>query len=289
MVTTVTIPKDKAKPIGVDEVKDKQEYLARCRGIMDVTGAFIADPTQDELVNWGAGPGAAPKLSPEELEKQIKAGVGSAGISIMVEPADLELYRSFIYPPLSMPEKPEVGISIWDFHRPNPITRFQEGRVTVKALCPDGKENLLVISVPVPNLLMCYMGVVWGWPKYVADSMTVTPTKAEVIYEGDVRLSLELTPDSSLDEAALKERGIFEFGKECSFHVDKGGACLFRITSRGGEGSKVVEWQAGMVKVYMRPEDPWAGLIPANSVIPGVYQRFLATGGGDYLWQKVKG
>ena len=288
MVTTVTIPEDKAKPLSVDEVKDEQEYLARCRAIMDVTGAFIADPTRDELINWGAGPGAVSKLSPEKLEEQIKAGIGSAGISIMVEPVDLELYRSFIYPPLSMPEKPEVGVSLWDFNRSNPITRFQEGRVTVKAMCPDGKEAWLVISVPVPNLLMCYMGVVWGWPKYVADEMTVTPTRAEVIYEGEVRLSLEFTP-GGVDEAALKDRGIFEFGKECSFHVDKGGACLFRITSRGGESYKVAEWQAGMVKVYMRPEDPWAGLIPANSVVPGVYQRFLATGGSDYLWQKVKG
>jgi len=288
MVTTVTIPEDKAKPVGVNEVKDQEEYLARCRALMDVTGAFIADPTQDELINWGAGPGAVPKLSAEELEKQIKAGTGSAGISLMVEPADLELYRSFIYPPLSMPEKPEVGVSLWDFNRPNPITRFQEGRVTVKAMCPDDKENWLVISVPVPNLLMCYMGVVWGWPKYVADSMTVTPTRAEVIYEREVRLSLEFNP-GGVNEAALKERGIFEFGKECSFHVDKGGTCLFRITSRGGESYKAVEWQAGMVKVYMRPEDPWAGLIPANSVVPGVYQRFLATGGSDYLWQKVRG
>jgi len=288
MVTTVTIPKEKAKPLARNEVKDEIEHLARCRATMDVTGAFIADSTRDELINWGAGPGAAPKLSPKEIEAQIKTGAGSAGISAIVEPADLDLYRSFLYPPLSMPDKPEVGVSMWDFNRSNTIARFQEGRVTVKAMCPDGKESWLVISVPVASLLMCYMGVVWGWPKYVADEMTVTPTKAEVKYEGSVRLSLDFTPGGKVDEAALKERGIYEFLKECSFHVDKGGACLFRITSRPGISIKVAEWQAGMVKIYLRPQDKWAGLIPANSIVPGVYQRFVATGGTDYVWQKVK-
>lgn len=287
MVTTVTVPKDVTFPLG-NEIKDAQDHFLGCRRVMDVTGAFIADPSKGELINWGAGPGTVPKLSAEKLEAQIKAGLGASGISITTEPADLELYRSFVYPPLSMPEKPEVGVSLWDFNR-NPITRFQEGRVSVKVLCPDGQENWLVISVPVPNLLMCYMGVVWGWPKYVADSITVTPTNAEVIYEGAVRLSLEMTPGGGVDEAALRERGTFEFGKECSFHVDRGGTSLIRLFRRGGEARPVPEWEAGMVKVYMRPEDPWAGLIPANAVVPGVFQRFLDPGGGDYVWQKVKG
>ena len=44
-----------------------------------------------------------------------------------------------------------------------------------------------------------------------------------------------------------------------------------------------------MVKVYMSPQDPWAGLIPTNSVTPDVYQRFINTGGGDSILEKVKG
>ena len=43
-----------------------------------------------------------------------------------------------------------------------------------------------------------------------------------------------------------------------------------------------------MVKVYVRPQDPWAGLIPAGSSTPGVYQRVVPVGGGDFVWQKVK-
>ena len=52
---------------------------------------------------------------------------------------------------------------------------------------------------------------------------------------------------------------------------------------------KFVDWQAGVVKVYVRPEDPWSGLIAPDSVTPGVYQRTINTGDGDIVSEKVKG
>lgn len=73
------------------------------------------------------------------------------------------------------------------------------------------------------------------------------------------------------------------------FHPSKGGGRPVRLFSRGGGANRFVDVQTGMVKVYVRPEDPWAGLIPANCVAPGFYQRAVAAGGGDFVWQKVKG
>lgn len=60
---------------------------------------------------------------------------------------------------------------------------------------------------------------------------------------------------------------------------------------RGAEGVEVVEWRAGMHKVYLRPmdQDPCAGLIPVNSVTPGVYQKYFSTGGDEFGWLKIKG
>jgi len=290
MVTNITVPKEKAKPAGGMDIRDEHEYLVRCRAVMDQTQAFIEDPNIDEMINWGRGSGVVPKLPPERIEELAKAGIGTSGIFTVVEPADLDLYRSYMHEPLSMPDKPEVGVIMVDYnHTGNPLTRYQEGFVMPKAKRPDGKEAWLVVSMPVPNLLMCWMGVAWGLPKYVCDEMTVTPTKAEAIYEGEVRLSLELTPDSSVDEAALKERGTFGQGNCLTFHPVEGGTCLINWFGRGGEPIKPVEWQAGMVKVYIRPQDRWAGLIPANSVTPGVFQRNIGGGGGDFVWQKVKG
>ena len=291
MVTTVTIPKEKAKGVRTADIKDEQEYIAMGRPVVDRIREFIEDPTRDELLNMGAGPSGGRTIAEEMVDKMVAAGIGTSGIFTVVEPADLELYRSFLYPPLSMPEKPEVAVILVDYnHTGNPITRYQEGFVSVKGKCPDGDETWLVISMPVPNVLMCYMGVAWGLPKYVADEMTVTPTKAEVKYEGEVRLSLELTP-GPVDESdeVLSARIAIAMGNAATFHPAKGGACLVRWFGRGRGGVRVPEWQTGMVKVYVRPEDPWAGLIPADSVTPGFYRRVVPTGGGDMVWQKIKG
>ena len=295
MVIQVLIPKEKAKPISWMKVKDEQERLACARVLMDSISAFINDDTIDEQINGGAGPGNTAdyntKLSPEQVEKNIKAGLGALGISTVIEPADLELYRSYMYPPLSMPEKPEVVVTMLDIApRGDDMTRYQEGRVALKAMCPDDKEGWFIISAPVVNLFICWSGLPSGWPKYLADEITMTPTKVEVLYEGEVRLSMELTP-GAVDEATekeLKERGSFENECRLLFHPHKGSAILVRGFTRGGE-DKVLEWQTGMVKVYMRPQDPWAGLIPANSVTPGVYLRRINTVTGDSMAQKIRG
>ena len=290
MGKVVTIPKEKQKRVSALKIKDVTDKWIMQRMALENTRRWIEDPTRDEIISMGIDRGPSPKLSPEKIEEMTKAGAGSYGHTTVIEPADLDLYRSYMYPPLSMPEKPEVMVSYWDMN--NAVIPFLEGRVMVKALCPDGIESWLVISVPVPTFSFALNGNVWGWPKYVADEMTVTPERSEVIYEGDVRLSMDFTP-GNVDEATvqqLKERGT-ERGNTISFHVDGGGGCLIR-QGRGDnsdrQGTHFVEWQAGMVKTYMRPEDRCSGLIPANCVTPGVYQKSFATGGGEGVMCKVK-
>ena len=290
MVTTVTIEKEKAKPAAAAGIRDWQEYLVSCRAVMDRTKAFFDDPTTDEMVNWGAGPGTVPKLPRETVERMVKAGIGTSGIFTAVEPADLNVYRSYMHGPLTMPARPEVAAILVDYNRGSELTRYQEGFVSVKAMCPDGRESWLVVSMPVPNLLMCYTGVAWGLPKYVADEMTVTPTKAEVKYQGDVRFSLELAPGPVEEsEDALRARVTAAMGNALSFHPLNGGACLFRWFGRSGGGARFEDVRTGMAKVHVRPEDPWSRLFPAAPVTPGLFQRTIATGGGDFVWQKVKG
>jgi hypothetical protein len=298
----VTIPKDKRrKPLssirkGLDrsqwpKIKDRTDRLVLARELIDRFKVFIEDSTRNEM--WTQHP----KLSPEKIDERIKAGPWTYRHSTVIEPADLDLYRSYMYPPLSMPKKPEVMISFIERdERPGIFKYFMEGRVLVKAKRPDGIESWLVVSVPCPSFFMALEGVCWGWPKYVADEMTVTPTKAEVIYQGEVRMSMDFTP-GGVDEATekeLKERGNFEAGNTVAFHVYRGGGCLVGkhpLSPKGDVGGiKVVEWQAGMHKVYLRPmdQDPCAGLIPANSVTPGVYQVIFSIGGGESGRLKIK-
>ena len=292
MSTIVTFPREKhasGKQIKAADVKNNEDRMIMARILLENVARWIADPTRDEIVNMDLDMEPRPTLTPNQIEKMVGSGAGTFGHTTVIEPADLDLYESFMYPPLSMPKKPEVMVSYWDM---NQTVSFLEGRVMVKALCPDGLESWLVISVPVPNFHTALEGNCWGWPKYVCDEMTVSRERSEVIYEGKVRLSMDFTP-GGVDEATaqrLKEQGT-EGGNTISFHIDGGGMCLIRQgrgDGRGRQETYFAEWEAGMIRTYMRPEDPWSGLIPEECVTPGVWQRSFGLGGGEGVMCKVK-
>ena len=239
---------------------------------------FVADSSRREMVVSNTA------LSQEDVNR----GLGTSGIFTVVQPPDLALYRSYIPDPLKMPEVPEVALALVDFNRGNPVTRYPEGWVFVKATRPDnGKDLWVVVSMPVANVLTAYIGLAWGLPKYIADEMTVSHNRAEVIYEGAVRFSLELTPGSVRDEPALRARigGINQIGM---FQPHPGKNQLVPVHQYGrGAQRQTAEWVPGAVKAYLSPDDPWAGLVPAHSESPGVYQRIVDTGRGESVWQTV--
>ena len=229
MGTLVTFPREKharGEQMRPSDVKTEEDQMILTRVRRENVARWV-DSDEDVLIGMGIGGKPSPRLSDEACEELAKAGAGSYGHCTIIEPADLDLYESYMYAPLAMPEKPEVMVSYWDINRgPAP---FMEGRVMVKALCPDGIESWLVISVPVPNFHTCLNGNCWGWPKYVCDEMTVEKERSEAIYEGKVRLSMDFTP-GGLDEATvkkLKAQGT-EGGNTISFAIDGGTGCLMR-------------------------------------------------------------
>ena len=238
MGTIVTFPRERhasGEQMGRGGVKDEVDREIMARVLVENVARWIDDPDRDEIVNMDLPRGGpAKRLTVEEAEEIAKAGGGTFGHTTIIEPTDLDLYESYMYPPLTMPEKPQVMVSYWDMNQK--VNHFMEGRVMVKAKCPDGFESWLVISVPVPNFHTCLEGNVWGWPKYVCDEMSVEREHSEVIYEGKVRLSMDFTP-GGVDEATvqrLREQGT-EGGKTISFHIDGGGMCLIR-QGRGVQG-----------------------------------------------------
>ena len=284
MGTLVTFPREKharGEQMRPSDVKTEEDQMILTRVRRENVARWV-DSDEDVLIGMGIGGKPSPRLSDEACEELAKAGAGSYGHCTVIEPADLDLYESYMYAPLAMPEKPEAMVSYWDINRgPAP---FMEGRVMVKALCPDGIESWLVISVPVPNFHTSLNGNCWGWPKYVCDEMTVEKDHSEVIYEGKVRLSMDFTP-GGLDEATIKKlkaQGV-EGGNTISFAIDGGTGCLMR-QGRGpvdvGQNTYYAEWEAGMIKTYMRPEDKCSRLLPENCVTPGFWQWTIGRGGG---------
>ncbi len=281
--TQTAVPKDKAAPPQeasagpTPTLKSEVERLVDGRFRVARLQKFVADSSRREMVVPSA------PLS----EDAVKRGLGTSGIFTIVEPPDLALYRSYIPDPLQMPEVPEVALTLVDFNV-NPVTRYPEGSVLVKATRPDnGKDLWIVASMPVANVLTAYIGLAWGLPKYIADEITTSPTRAEVIYEQAVRFSLELTPGSVPDEPALRDRigAINELGQSQP-HSAKTGQVLIHGFGRGTQ-PQTAEWVPGIVKAYLSPDDPWAGLVPAGSETPGVFQRVVNTGQGESVWQKV--
>ncbi|MDE2639839.1 MAG: hypothetical protein OXI03_04560, partial [Chloroflexota bacterium] len=174
------------------------------------------------------------------------------------------------------------------FNSGNPAIRYPEGWVLVTATRPDNGADLwIVASMPVAYVLTAYIGLAWGLPKYISDEMTIGRDRAEVIYEGAVRFSLDLTPGSAADEPALRDRigSIDELGM-LQPHIGKRGIVPIHNFGRGVQ-LQAVEWEAGTVRAWCSPDDPWAGLVPAGSETPGVFQRVAPTAHGEAVWQKI--
>ena len=285
MGTIVTFPREKhasGEQMRPSNVQTEEDQMILTRVRRENVARWV-DSDEDVLIGLDIGGKPSPRLSDEECAELAKAGAGAWGHCTVIEPADIDLYQSYMYGPLRMPEKPEVMVSYWDLNRgPAP---FMEGRVMVKALCPDGIESWLVISVPVPNFHTCLNGNCWGWPKYVCDEMTVEKDHSEVVYEGKVRLSMDFTP-GGLDDATvakLKAQGT-EGGNTISFAIDGGTGCLMR-QGRGPvdtnpDKNYFVEWEAGMITTYMRPEDKFSRMLPDPCVTPGFWQWAIGRGGG---------
>ncbi len=288
MGTMVTFPREKhasGEQMRFPDMKEEQDREILARILLENVANWVADKDRDVIVGMDMGGGGAtrPALTDEECAELAKAGAGSYGHCTIIEPVDLDLYESYMYAPLKMPEKPEIMLSYWDMNRG--VAPFMEGRVMVKALCPDGIESWLVISVPVPNFYTCLEGNCWGWPKYVCDEMSVEKDHSEVVYEGKVRLSMDFTP-GGLDDATvakLKAQGT-EGGNTISFAIDGGTGCLMR-QGRGPvdtnpDKNYFVEWEAGMITTYMRPEDKFSRMLPDPCVTPGFWQWAIGRGGG---------
>ena len=141
------------------------------------------------------------------------------------------------------------------------------------------------MSMPVESRLMMDMGVAWGFPKYIADKMTLTEDRAVVLRDGKIAMSLEFTPGEwhKGSGAIVPAGGAYGIDNMMVIHPRQVGAMPLRFTY--GPIS-VQERTEGMVKIGVRSEDWWSGLVPEGAMAPGVYQRFV--GFGDAVIKKIR-
>ena len=205
------------------------------------------------------------------------------GITTHLEPQDLSLYRKLLPEPFSIPSLPIITIFVADYLRvfPWPSTRYQEWSVLLKSRWK-GEEGWYPITMPVTKWMAMVGGRYLGYPKYIADEITLTRNgeirTAMAKYKGLMQLALEFKPGVSRQLAPWEK----QLAENVSFF--KGDIHLLVPPGRGPRAQKIVthdlieaKWspQHGMIKIRVDPSESWAGLIPNEGRFPGTYNHFV--------------
>jgi hypothetical protein len=212
------------------------------------------------------------------------------GISVVIEPEDLEYYRSYLPPSLDMPERPLLAFFFLSVHLP--LLRFMESGVLV--LCErDGKPGWAEVGVYVENpIVYLQASTMMGSRKLFCERITLRPEgegwHGEVRRFGKTAWSLGFTP-----------RPIPEMGELEPWQLDgfEGRAFHPQITEPRYQVSKLRRKvseldlgpvfpaqalkQTGMVRIGVDPACPWAGMVVDGGEHPGMFVKF------DAKWDRM--
>ncbi len=205
------------------------------------------------------------------------------GLTTHFEPKNFSLYRKLLPEAFGIPSQPVVTIYVADFIRvvPWPMTRYQEWSVLLKSEWK-GKEGWYSITMPVTKWVAMAGGRYLGFPKYIADEITLARSGetrlATAKYKGVVQLALEFQPGITRQFAPWQK----ELAENESFF--KGDAHQLVPPGRGPWAQKITlchvtepKWSPvhGMIRVRADPGELWAGLVPDAGEFPGTYNYFI--------------
>jgi hypothetical protein len=189
----------------------------------------------------------------------------SRSVSVLLEPADLDLYRALLPDSFGMPTHPLVSFAIVDQLEvgPWPLTPYQLGNVNLRCVY-QGEEGWHPITMPENQRVAIWSGRTMGFPKYMADHIALEQRGegwyGEVRDDGEVRLALTFAPDPEALpdwQAANWEVG----GPTFNLMPPGKGPEVRVIRSAPGKGQAESVVQPGWVRVEIGPSRPWAGVV----------------------------
>lgn len=216
------------------------------------------------------------------------------GVNAFLEPADPSLYQRLLPKPFAMPNRPIVLVFVADYIRvfPWPMTRYQEWAVLLKSTW-DGKDGWYCVTMPVTKWVPMKGGRHLGFPKYIADSITLTKQgeswQAQSKHKGSLQLSICFQPGITRQIAPWEK----ELLSNKSFFL--GDAYLLVPPGQGPRAQKVrldhvvsPQWspEHGMAQIEVNQSEPWAGLVPKGSSFIGTHNHF--TGGINLVAEKLE-
>jgi hypothetical protein len=215
------------------------------------------------------------------------------GLTTHLEPEDLSLYRALLPQSFGMPNQPVVTIFVADHVRvgPWPLTRYQEWAVLLRCECR-GEMGWYCVTIPVSKWLPMRGGRYLGFPKYVADEITLARSgesrAATAKHRGVEQLALDFKPGTTR-QLAPWERELAEdkaFFKEGDFYllVPPGQGPRIRRISLDSVSEPTWSPEHGMIRVRVNPSQSWAGLIPNEGPFPGTYNHFIGGASLGAVW-----
>jgi len=205
------------------------------------------------------------------------------GLTTHFEPKDTSLYRNLLPEPFAMPSRPIVTIFVADYVRviPWPMTRYQEWSVLLKSEWK-GEEGWYSMTMPVTKWVPMAGGRYLGFPKYIADEITLVRNGetrvANAKYKNMAQLTLEFRPGLTRQLTPWEK----ELAENDSFF--KGNAHLLVPPGRGPRAQKIIlhhvippKWSSehGMIRVQVDPSESWKGLVPDIGEFPGTHNHFI--------------
>jgi hypothetical protein len=217
------------------------------------------------------------------------------GLTTHFQPKDRSLYRKLLPEPFGVPRRPIVTVFVADYLRvvrwPWTRYRYQEWCVLLKSEWK-GAEAWYTVTIPVSRWIAKVSGRYLGFPKYVADEITLTRSGetrvAMAKYKGVVQLELEFCPGTARQLAPWEK----ELADNKSFF--KGDAHVLVPPGQGRRAQRIIlrhvtqpKWSPvhGMIRVRVDPSESWSGLVPDEGEFPGTYNRF--TGGMNLIAERL--
>jgi len=205
------------------------------------------------------------------------------GLTTHFRPKDVALYRHLLPRQFAMPSQPIVTIFIADYVRVHswPMTQYQEWSVLLKAEC-GGEAGWFSLTMPVTRWLPMVGGRYLGFPKYIADEITLVRSAdacvAQAKYRNVTRLTLEFHSGVTRRLQPWEQ----ELAENESFF--KGDSFQLAPPGRGPRAKKISlrhvippKWspESGIVRVRVHPDEIWKGIVPDETEFPGTYNHFV--------------
>jgi len=253
--------------------------FAACGGGEESDGA-PADPT----VAAATPTSESPAVTPTAEGERPTGFLGQHGIYAAFPPADLDLYRALLPSRFDMPDQPQVAVFVADYYDiniplqelypslglPNMVP-YLEGAVLLQTEY-HGRTGWHVITMPVDDETANEGGRLIGFPKYVADDISLDEVdggwEGRVVHEGRTLLRVSFTPMPG----ATPQEGPVEADMPLFQLIPPSeGPAINEVNSVPSAESRRKSLP-GTATIEADPDAEWAGLMP-EGIVDALFQE----------------